>query len=84
MAQLKAQSRIREKARINTEIYDKEVDRMLEQTATHDSAIRAINLAKILKKPWNEEKNAYLIMSKLNNTQRKKLNDMCFNRYNDI
>jgi hypothetical protein len=49
-----------------------------------DSAVRAVGLQKMLVPQWNEEKNAYMIMSKLNQKDKTKLNDLIFNRYDDI
>ena len=49
-----------------------------------DSAVRAVGLQKMLVPSWHEDKNSYIIKSKLNDQQKKKLNVMLFNRYDDI
>ena len=41
------------------------VNRMLEATAINDSAVRAINLQQLLLPKWSQERNAYAIMSSL-------------------
>lgn len=61
-----------------------DIENILERTAVLDSAVRAVGLQKMLVPQWNEEKNAYMIMSKLNQKDKGKLNDLIFNRYNDI
>ena len=60
------------------------MENILEKTAVLDSAVRAVSLQKLLTRQWNEEKNAYVILSKLDYKQQKKLNDMLFNRYDNI
>ena len=57
---------------------------MLERTAVLDSAVRAVGLQKMLVPSWNEEKNSYVIMSKLSDKDKVKLNNMLYNRYDDI
>ena len=55
---------------------------MIKQTA-QKSALQAINLSQLLKKKWTEERNAYVIMTKIkSDRQVRRLNDLCFNRYN--
>lgn len=61
---------------------EKDLEHILERTAVLDSAVRAVGLQKILVPSWNEEKNSYVIMSKLTEKQKTKLNDLAFNRYN--
>ena len=47
------------------------------------SALQAINLSQLLHKKWTEERDAYVIMTKIkNDKQVRRLNDLCFNRYN--
>ena len=58
------------------------LDEMIKQTA-QKSALQAINLSQLLKKKWTEERNAYVIMTKIkSDRQVRRLNDLCFNRYN--
>ena len=58
------------------------LDEMIKQTA-QKSALQAINLSQLLKKKWTEERNAYVIMTKIEtDRQVRRLNDLCFNRYN--
>ena len=57
------------------------LDEMIKQTA-QKSALQAINLSQLLKKKWTEERNAYVIMTKIkSDRQVRRLNDLCFNRY---
>ena len=81
---MRAQWRVREGAKLSREEEDKNIENILERTAVLDSAVRAVGLQKMLTKSWNEEKNSYVIMSKLNQKQKNKLNNLIFNRYNDI
>ena len=78
-----------EKTRINLVKQKKEMekaqidglDEMIKQTA-QKSALQAINLSQLLKKKWTEERNAYVIMTKIkSDRQVRRLNDLCFNRY---
>jgi hypothetical protein len=39
---------------------------MLERTAVFDSAVRAVSLQKLLVPAWNEEKNSYILLTKIN------------------
>lgn len=60
---------------------EKELDDMI-QTTAQTSAIQAINLSNLLKKKWTEEKDSYVILSKIRTfKQRSRLNDMNSNRY---
>lgn len=55
---------------------------MIELTA-QKSALQAINLSQLLEKKWTEGKDAYVIMTKIkSDKQVRRLNDLCFNRYN--
>eukprot|EP00347_Sterkiella_histriomuscorum_P019877 403339970 len=83
-ASMRAQKRLRDKINYEEESKEKSIQRMLEQTAVLDSPIRAANLQEVLRKQWCEYRDSYVIMSKLTQQQKKKLNDMIFNRYNDI
>lgn len=83
-AAVRARRRLRSKAVQDEEAKERSVQVMLEQTAVLDSPIRAANLQEVLKKQWCEYKDSYVIMSKLTKRQKQKLNDMIFNRYNDI
>ena len=83
-ASVRARHRLRDKANKEEEFKEKSVQIMLEQTAVLDSPIRAANLQEVLKKQWCEYKDSYVIMSKLTKRQKQKLNDMIFNRYNDV
>ena len=78
-----------EKTRVNLVKQKKEMekaqtdglDEMIKQTA-QKSALQAINLSQLLKKKWTEERNAYVIMTKIkSDRQVRRLNDLCFNRY---
>lgn len=44
---------------------EKDLENMLERTAVLDSAVRAVSLQKLLVPAWNEEKNSYVLMSKI-------------------
>ena len=81
---MKAQQRLRDNFKASREKEDKDLENILEKTAVLDSAVRAVSLQKLLTRQWNEEKNAYVILSKLDKKQQKKLNDMLFNRYDNI
>ena len=81
---MKAQQRLRDNFKATREKEDKDLENILEKTAVLDSAVRAVSLQKLLTRQWNEEKNAYVILSKLDKKQQKKLNDMLFNRYDNI
>ena len=81
---MKAQQRLRDNFKASREKEDKDLENILEKTAVLDSAVRAVSLQKLLTRQWNEEKNAYVILSKLDYKQQKKLNDMLFNRYDNI
>ena len=60
---------------------EKKLEEMIQQTA-QKSALQAINLERLLKKKWSEEKDSYFILSKIgNDKQSRRLNDLCFNRY---
>lgn len=60
---------------------EKDLEDMIETTA-QQSAIHAINLSNLLRKKWTEEKDAYIILSKIKtHKQRARLNDMNSNRY---
>lgn len=81
---MKAQQRLRDNFKASRDKEDKDLENILEKTAVLDSAVRAVSLQKLLTRQWNEEKNAYVILSKLDQKQQKKLNDMLFNRYDNI
>ena len=49
------------------------VNRMLEETAMNDSAVRAINLQQMLLPKWSQERNAYAIMSSLDEKAQKRV-----------
>lgn len=84
LAQMKAQQRVRESIQAAKEKEERDVEKLLERTAVLDSAVRAVGLQKMLMPAWNEDRNSYMIMSKLNDRQKTKLNNMLFNRYDDI
>jgi hypothetical protein len=52
---------------------EKDLENMLERTAVLDSAVRAVSLQKLLVPSWNEEKNSYILMSKITEKQNKRL-----------
>ena len=57
------------------------LDKLIEDTAGV-SALQAINLDQLLRKKWTDEKDAYVIMTKIkSDKQVRRLNDLCFNRY---
>ena len=57
------------------------LDKLIEDTA-EVSALQAINLDQLLRKKWTDEKDAYVIMTKIKtDKQVRRLNDLCFNRY---
>jgi len=59
----------------------KEIEDMIETTA-QTNPLQAINLSNLLHKKWTEEKDAYVILSKIKTyKQRARLNDMNSNRY---
>jgi hypothetical protein len=60
---------------------EKDLENMIEMTA-QTSATQAINLSNLLRKKWTEERNAYVILSKITTyKQRARLNNMNSNRY---
>ena len=65
MAQMKAQQRLRDNFKATREKEDRDLENILERTAVLDSAVRAVSLQKLLTRQWNEEKNAYVILSQL-------------------
>mmetsp|Transcript_23896 Transcript_23896/g.32027 ORF Transcript_23896/g.32027 Transcript_23896/m.32027 type:complete len:97 (+) Transcript_23896:829-1119(+) len=57
------------------------LDKLIEDTA-EVSALQAINLDQLLRKKWTDEKDAYVIMTKIKtDKQVRRINDLCFNRY---
>ena len=57
------------------------LDKLIEDTA-EVSALQAINLDQLLRKKWTDEKDAYVIMTKIKTDKEvRRLNDLCFNRY---
>lgn len=80
LAQMKAQQRVRESIQAAKEKEERDVEKLLERTAVLDSAVRAVGLQKMLQPAWNEDKNSYIIMSKLNEKQKKKLSEMLKDR----
>ena len=57
------------------------LDKLIKDTA-EVSALQAINLDQLLRKKWTDEKDAYVIMTKIKtDKQVRRLNDLCFNRY---
>jgi len=60
----------------------KNLEKLIEDTAAV-SALQAINLDQLLRKKWTEEKDSYVVMTKIRtDKQVRRLNDLCFNRYN--
>ena len=60
----------------------KNLEKLIEDTAAV-SALQAINLDQLLRKKWTEEKDSYVVMTKIKtDKQVRRLNDLCFNRYN--
>ena len=59
---------------------ERKLEEMITQTAQR-SALHAINLEKLLKRKWNEDKDSYFILSNLKTQkQTRRINDLCFNR----
>ena len=59
----------------------KNLEKLIEDTA-EVSALQAINLDQLLRKKWTEEKDSYVVMTKIKtDKQVRRLNDLCFNRY---
>ena len=57
------------------------LDKLIEDTA-EVSALQAINLDQLLRKKWTEEKDSYVVMTKIKTEKQvRRLNDLCFNRY---
>ena len=63
---MRAQQRLRDSIKAKKEKEVSDIENILERTAVLDSAVRAVGLQKMLVPLWNEEKNAYMIMSRLN------------------
>lgn len=80
LAQMRAQQRVRESIQAAKEKEERDVEKLLERTAVLDSAVRAVGLQKLLQPSWNEDKNSYVIMSQLNERQKKKLTEMLKDR----
>lgn len=80
IGQLKAQQRLRDNLQAERQKEDTDIQNMCERTAVLDSAVRAVNLQRLLTRSWNQEKNAYVIMSQLNAKQQQKVNTY-FDRY---
>jgi hypothetical protein len=60
---------------------EENLEQLIKNTA-EVSALQAINLSQLLKKKWTDEKDSYVVMSKIkNDKQVRRLNDLCFNRY---
>ena len=65
LAQMKAQQRVRQSLQAQKDKYDRDVEKLLERTAVLDSAVRAVSLQKMLVPNWHEERNSYIIRSRL-------------------
>ena len=60
---------------------EQNLEELIKNTA-EVSALQAINLSQLLKKKWTDEKDSYVVMSKIKtDKQTRRLNDLCFNRY---
>lgn len=59
-----ARLRLIEKNRMEEETYKENLERIIKETMK-ENALKAMNLNQLLKKKWSEEKNAYMIMSKI-------------------
>ena len=70
---MRAQKRLRDNNNAARMKEEKDLDNILVRTAELDSAVRAVNLHKLLSRKWYEEKNAYIIMSKITEKQQTKL-----------
>ena len=60
----RTRQRLARERRIKAAQAEKDVEDMIETTA-QQSAIQAINLSNLLRKKWTEEKDAYIILSKI-------------------
>ena len=57
------------------------LDKLIKETS-EVSALQAINLDQLLRKKWQEEKDAFVIMTKIKTEKQvRRINDLCFNRY---
>ena len=69
------------KRREREEEQKRNLDKLIEDTA-EVSALQAINLDQLLRKKWTEEKDSYVVMTKIKTDKElRRLNDLCFNRY---
>ena len=46
----------------------------------HGPAVKSINLQRLVTKSWQEEKNGYIVASKLSDSDRAKVDRMLYNR----
>ena len=51
--------------------YQKDLEILIQETIK-TSALQAINLNQLLKKKWTEEKNSYMILSKIQTEKQKR------------
>ena len=60
----KIRQRLAEERRLREAAAEKDLEDMI-QTTARTNAIQAINLSSLLKKKWTEDKDAYVILSKI-------------------
>lgn len=81
-AGLKTRYQLTMKRKDREQAQKRNLDKLIEDTA-EVSALQAINLDQLLRKKWTDEKDAYVIMTKIKTEKQvRRLNDLCFNRYN--
>ena len=77
----KIRQRLAKERRLREAATEKDLEDMIQSTA-QTNAIQAINLSNLLRKKWTEDKDAYVILSKIKTyKQKERLNNMNSNRY---
>lgn len=72
----RARQRLLDKQKMQEANFQKNLEELIEKTSKH-SALKAMNLDQLLKKKWSEEKNAYMIMTKIQSEdQKRRLNNL--------
>lgn len=80
VAGMLTRKRLVERRKMLQQQEEKQLEELIQLTA-QKSALQAVNMSNLLKKKWTEEPNAYQIVSKIDEKQRKRLNDLTSNRY---
>jgi hypothetical protein len=78
--QRQAQKRVQDSYRAHRQKEDVDLEVILEKTASVGSAVRAVNLERLLKKQWSQERNAYVLLSKLTANQQTKINSLLYTK----